>query len=302
MSNQRWLWMTMITTILIAVLFSGFMMTDDVYGIFRNPSGRQISIYYADREGKALLSAKYVPANFDALLLGPSSSVNWHPEIIQQGFGFRMYNESLEGGNSLEEKYLADQALKQGHFRVAMIVLFPTMISTHAYHDAVDKNSWTEGLGSINSITQLVMATMKAHHIPFRKEEARPDGSHEMRHPGGMEPNPNIDFGVDPVGLHNLKTLTSELQQHGIKIVYIVPPIYEAVYQQHSAEFAAFQENMMHELAAGPLIDLNGPEYKMFRSDTANYRDDFHLSTKGAIEISEVLHGRLEDILHVEPS
>ena len=293
MSHRRWLVMTLLTMVGVAAVGVATMLATDVYGLFRQPTGRRIPIFYADRNAKFLLSQRYVPTNFNGLLIGPSSSMNWDLKTITQGLGVRLYNESLEGGNATEEKLLAEQALKQGSYRLALVVLYPTMVSTHTYEDGVDKTRWTEALGSLDAFVQTALAEMNMHHISFPDKHPTDDGSHEMPYTHRIHPDVVIHYTVDPTGLQNLQTLTSELQARGIQIVYVVPTLYEPMLEKNWAYLQTFKENIRSVLPPGEFIDLNGPEYKDFRSNPSNYIDGFHVTPQGALGTSEILNARL---------
>jgi hypothetical protein len=297
MTTRRWIVTTVTVVLLLVSVDVAVLATMDVYGILRNPRGRSLPVYYADRMGKFLLNSSYVPANFDALLIGPSSSVNWEPEVVTQGTGLRMYNESLEGGNASEEKLLVDQALVKGHFRLAIVLLYPTMITSHEYHDGIDKVRWTEALGSLDSYLQVLLSEMTSHRIILTsKQHASGDGSHEMRNPNAVLAAQAIDFTVDPAGVNNLKALVNELRNHGVKLVYVVPTVYEAVLECNQAPFSHFIASMQAILPPAPLIDLTTPEYKDFRSNPSNYIDVFHVTPEGAWGISTILNARFRKL------
>ena len=65
-------------------------------------------------KAKYLVNERYVPANFDGSIIGPSSSANWDVSSLA---GARIYNESIPGGNAAEEQMLVKRALDKGHFK-----------------------------------------------------------------------------------------------------------------------------------------------------------------------------------------
>src|SRR5450756_634004 len=142
-------WMMRTAAVIAAVLSLNFAVAIlmDPYGLFRDSHGRQLTVAFAGRKAKFLLSKRYVPANFDALLIGPSSSENWDPASIPD---FKTYNESILGSNVFEEKRIVDQALPRGHFKLAICILYPTMTTNHAVNDGLDAVSTAEALGSIH--------------------------------------------------------------------------------------------------------------------------------------------------------
>src|SRR5438105_1431990 len=71
----------------------------DCYGLFREAQGRKIAVHSNDGTSKYLLSQRYVPANFDGLLVGSSVSASWDVSAIDG----RVYNASVNGGNISDE-------------------------------------------------------------------------------------------------------------------------------------------------------------------------------------------------------
>ena len=104
MSPPVWLAETIGAIVLLLLIVVLVNMSIDIYGIFRSTKGRHLVVYGDERIAKYLLSERYVPENFDSLLIGSSVSANWNTQGIDS---FRAYNESIEGGNIVEEKVIA---------------------------------------------------------------------------------------------------------------------------------------------------------------------------------------------------
>src|SRR5262245_23525468 len=68
----------------------------DICGLFRDTRGRRLPIYGSEHRGKYLLNTRYVPENFEAVLLGSSVTSNWNMAGLTAYAG---YNESTDGGN-----------------------------------------------------------------------------------------------------------------------------------------------------------------------------------------------------------
>jgi hypothetical protein len=88
MTNRGWL---IFTTLGIVGLFGANLLLSyalDVYGILRDPHGRSLATSGLhipttdDRISKYLLNQRYVPSNFDGLLIGSSTTGNWNPDLI----------------------------------------------------------------------------------------------------------------------------------------------------------------------------------------------------------------------------
>lgn len=154
MANRRWLIITVLGV--IGLFCANFLLSYglDVYGILRDPHGRRLASSGLhvpstdDRISKYMLNQRYVPSNFDGLLIGSSTTSNWNPDSIH---GYHIYNESLAAGNAAEEKILVDQALRTGHFKLAICVLSPYVVGSHALKEGLGQVRLREVLGSINS-------------------------------------------------------------------------------------------------------------------------------------------------------
>jgi hypothetical protein len=295
MSSRRWILLAFAIVLGIAAASAVAMILTDEFGVFRNPAGRQLPVYYAERAGKYLLSAAYVPANFDALLIGPSMSLNWRPSPITRGTGLRMYNESIEGGNATEEKLIVERALPRGHFRVALVVLYPRFVVSHDYQEGLDHVRWTEALGSVDIYAQTILAELTTHHaILTSKQDASPDGSRFLRY-AATKFTPNDEVGKpDPVAVHDLVALARELEERKVRLVYVLPPICEPLLAMNEPGMARFAAQMKSILPRGSLIDLQGPEYRSLRAEES-FLDGVHLTSDGSILVSDILNVRLRE-------
>jgi hypothetical protein len=270
----------------------------DVYGVMRNPRGRSLATSGLhvpstdDRVSKYLLNLRYVPSNFDGILIGTSSTGNWTPGLID---GYRIYNESLAAGNATEEKILVEQALPTSHFRVALCVLSPYMVGSHALKEGLGEVRRREVLGSINSFGEEGAKALAALHL--QKNTFFPDGSRELFVPTQIEDLPANFFQIDPQAVADYRSLIQTLQARGIRVVYVLPPLYKPLYNAHRVQFQQFLQLMQTELPEAPLIDFTAPEYEVYNNDIQNFSDGMHMSPIGAVKISEILDRKLEFLL-----
>ena len=91
MSPQRWLVGLLAGLALVLALHFVLLWRLDVYGLYRDPHGRRLTTATRERKAKFLLNGRYVPANFDALVVGGASSVYVQPVPLGM---YRVYNES----------------------------------------------------------------------------------------------------------------------------------------------------------------------------------------------------------------
>jgi hypothetical protein len=267
----------------------------DVFGILRNPKGRSLITSRRERKAKYLLNQAYVPANFDALVVGSSASVNWPMSNLT---GYRFYNESLEGGNGSEERKLVDYALEHGHYRVALIGLYPQITHIHEFEDGLDQAKPAEALGSLDAYD--IQSEILMQRFMHREPRFYPDGSHDL--PSGIfrltKPgDPKLDVAQDPRAVADYRGLVEDLIAHGVRIIYFYYPLLESNYQYNHEEMARYVQSVAQNMPSEPFIDFNSPEYVSFRSDVGNYVDGIHLSRKGAETLSRLLDQRIHVIL-----
>ena len=103
----------------IAAVVVPFNMYVDVYGIFRPAHGRRLPLYGEERLAKYLHTFRYIPENFDGVLLGSSVSDNLETDRLG---GYRIYNASINGGNVEDVKPLAENLFRRGELRVDRVV------------------------------------------------------------------------------------------------------------------------------------------------------------------------------------
>src|ERR1700758_724776 len=108
MTGRSWIIITIASTLTAVGIAAAMAYAIDPYGVFRNPRGRKLAIYFSPRKSKFFLNQRYVPSNFDGLIVGASSSGNWEAPYLS---GARIYNESLFGANAVEERIIVNQAL-----------------------------------------------------------------------------------------------------------------------------------------------------------------------------------------------
>ncbi len=268
MTNHRWISLTSAAIATVVACTVAFCYWTDCYGLLRDPRGRKLSIYCADRKAKFLLSKRYVPANFDGLILGPSSSSNWDLSNLP---GVRLYNESVLGANAAEESRIAEQALGKGRIRIAICILTPKMTSSHAMNDGLDTVTSREALGSIHVFINNAATGLLAMHVRIGKNQAPPNGARPIQDTGRAATVlfANSYYAIDPVALGNYRNVVVSLQRQGASIVYVVPPMYEPCFELNRAGLAAYLGLMIRDMPSAPILDFTSPAYAALRSDPA---------------------------------
>ena len=293
----------LITAAIVAVCVAIFVALDE-FGLFRSANGRMIGIYTSERTAKYFLSMRYVPENFDAILVGPSLS----DQVDTQGISaYRMYNLSLLGGNAVELNILVQNVLKRKPPKAVIICLDPFIVRSSGLYDArmTPRIRWTAlgstfmieyyvkkikkqlsgkkelfeyteyGAATINELPKEIVAKLIADGAAaYRKEQA--------------------PFTIDQRALEGLADLVSSARRSGARIyAYYYPhpePIYEALHDQH-ASFKQLVAPLFRP--EDQFIDFGASRYKAFRENPANYVDAAHISRQGAAFLASELNNML---------
>jgi hypothetical protein len=283
----------------------------DPYGLF-GVGDRPIPVYDNERLSKYLLSYRYIPARFDALLIGPSVSANLDPALIP---GLKLYNGSLDGANACELAILARNVMSRGRPSHLFIAVTPIVLRSHEMETrALQPEQLSVALGSLD-LAKAVWVSIrvprqdlridpKGYTKPVQASKARVEQSIErfLREHGSGQAASEY-WHIDPRALECLAQVVGEAHQRSIKVVGFFPPIPAPIYQTCQARHRTFKTRALS--CFGPtdtVIDFNEDQYARLRSDLDNFTDSVHLSAAGAKVVTETIGGaRLEGPKRAEP-
>ncbi len=297
MTARAWLIQTVASILAFSVAVILTNVAIDIYGLFRNSQGRHLAVYGDERIAKYLLSERYAPDNFDAVLIGSSVSANWNTGRIDC---LRVYNESLNGGNIVEEKTIADQALASQRIKVAIVVIHPYLTSSHDFETV--RLTPRENFAALGSESLL---EAYEDEVRVRLHHGTPDCDEFGTHDFGDAPKilnatlrkmmaPGADFDVDQIALSAHRALVNELHAAQVRIVYVIPPISQALLVSKDQAFAHYMKLMLQGKPDQELvIDFLSDEFLEFRKNGANFTDGVHLSSQAARTIVAVINDRL---------
>jgi hypothetical protein len=282
--------------LILAVLFGaaalvGASVGFDHYGLFREVRGVPRQVYRGERTTKYLLARRYVPANFDALMVGASISANWNTKLVPSP---RIYNASISGANLSEEKLIADQVIEHGNLKWLVICLHPYLTMTHGRKtEYMAPHEYWSALGSVDLLLaegskQLVgLGILADGHNEFGDSNYAPnidlasakrsmDEYVALRKRSGR-PHPN--FNVAKGAFEELAELARSAQQRGAKLAVVFPPVYLERFEVERADWEGYWRKARAILPANThYLNFNGPEFDAERSDLANFKDSGHLS------------------------
>ncbi len=267
----------------------------DIYGLFRPAAGRQISIYGEERIAKYLHSFRYIPENFDGVLLGSSASDN----LDTSGFhSHRIYNASINGGNVEDVRPIADNVLASSSLRLVLICIHRYLTQDHVRKtDFMTTQEYWGALGSPQLLTAYIsrmaihFGVTQAHHDSWGTDHfdayADPNGSApiirkavaDIQHGSKAVEN----YQIDPVAFNELRNLLVEARRPWRRLVVYYPPVPAPILELRSDALARYHAAIQTILRPGDVVvDFNTPAYAAFRADSRNYIDYSHLSKRGA--------------------
>jgi hypothetical protein len=292
-SSRNWLIATILTTLLLASLGIIANAAADIYGLFREPTHRSLSIYGDERLAKYLLSTRYVQANFDGALIGTSASSNWNTGRMQS---LRLYNESLNGGNIVEERAILGQLLLRPGLKAVVLVVHPYITLSHDFKTVTlsPREVWG-ALGSKN----LLEAYKSVINIRLGREpqlfdaagtESYGEGTKMLNEHLRVMMRPGAEFAIDPIALSSYRDVVATLHAKRIPIAFVIPPTSEPILASKRAEFARYAATMLAErLPDDPVLDFNDDEFEPLRKDLSQFADGVHLRDSAAAKLTRLI-------------
>ncbi len=308
LSSKRFFISSLAATLAMLTFLVGANILIDNYSLFGSARGKRISIYFNARLEKNILSLRYIPDNFNALLIGPSTSFNVNTERFRP---LQIYNLSILGGTITEIKALVDNYLTQRAPRLVVICMYPYMLRQHGMKTSYISSSTVYGaLGSIDILKRYVIAAYQeltdqelynefGYHV---YEEVPLEQTLELIQEKAGDPEyTQRELSIDPLAWQDYLDLIAELEDGNTKIIQYYHPIPRPIYLKHRAFFDNYLDMVTAVLPEGSItVDFNTPKFEYFTTQLDNFQDDCHLSGKGAVLMEKMLHEVLAE--HVSSS
>jgi hypothetical protein len=279
----------LIFSFVLAAAFVLFNVCMDEFGLFGKVKGRHIRIFTTEKTTKYLLSYRYIPENFDALLIGPSLSDHLDTRKIK---GYRVYNLSLQAGNVSELKPSVENVLNRGKVRLLIICLNPYLTRDAVLRDKrLRQESRYTVLGSTFNFkfyNDMIKAMLNPKHDSFA--ESWSGYSLPIRNVFSVEAAID-DFAakakqvhpINPTSFAQLKELIQLARERGAYIFAYYHPMPFKVFNASEPSFRSYQLQINTLFDGRDLVwDFNTHAYDAFRKNPANYIDHGHLSVAGA--------------------
>jgi hypothetical protein len=300
--GRRFVARTLILVVSIAAVVATLNWRINMYGVFGDAQGESRTVIGNERQTKYLFSYNYIPANFDALLVGSSIASNIDTSKIH---GVRMYNTALSGGNITEERLIAENALRRGHFRLLVVCLNPYLVLTHGRKaGGMSPGDFWGALGSTDLMSTYLGSIVIRRGWAHQRFTA--DGMQDILdfqrpvEPLKSAPNeavPTINaaidrskFVLDGTALSELAELVQVARARDAAVVWVFAPVYLPTYTMRRVGYQDFENRIRTIAKTGErVIDFNDGSFTGLTAQPNSFSDGVHLSNDAALEVARTL-------------
>jgi hypothetical protein len=297
---MRFVALTLIASFVAAALVAAVNWHLNVYGVFGDAHGSRHTVIANERQTKYLYSFNYIPANFDALLVGSSVASNIDTSKIG---GLRMYNAALSGGNISEERLIAENALRRGHFRLLLICLNPYLLGTHGRKaGGMSPDDLLGALGSTDLISTYIGALAIGRGWAYQRFNA--EGAQDIAEfagpvagevpaQGAQVRAHDAAFTIDETAWGELVDLVTLARIGGATVVWMFPPVYLPTYQAQYRGYVDFEARIRALAGAELVVNFNDSSFEALTGNSKSFLDGVHLSKGAARTVTQALDGLL---------
>jgi hypothetical protein len=290
-TGKKFLVRVMVMFVLLAAVSIFIHVGFDIYGLFRPVEGRRLQVYHNERISKYLLSHRYIPQEFNTVILGTSLSDNLDVTPYHvAGSSLTIYNASMMGANISEVATVGKQLVERGIRNVIFCV------SPYQMKNSGAKEVELNGLIRRSGIAphQYPAVHINEYGVNFFTERYRVKDVRQriLEVRGKLKGQP---FVIDSTALRDFSSLLQSFSEHDVKLMIYFHPVPQELYESQEAEYERFRLLVTSIAPADArTINFNGSGYDWFRKDYSNYIDNGHLSEKGQSIIMKILHDEFQ--------
>jgi hypothetical protein len=293
---RRFVMQSLLICFFVIVVFGAFNYYRDEFGLFRDVEGRKIRIYTSERVVKYLLSFRYIPINYNGIIVGPSLSDEFDPSKLDR---YKIYNLSIAGGNISQVRLCAENVIRRGNIKLLIVCLDPFLtresglndrrlaprmcwsvlgstFTFRYYWDKVERTLFPQKdtfADSYDGKCNLAKKNMQKHLDPATEINAFADSIVQTK----------AKLTIDPRAFDELAELLRMARQNNVRIFAFYYPQPAKVTRAWNGQYRQYQEKIDTLFTPrDTLCDFNSDAYRAFREDYTNYSDQGHLSIKGA--------------------
>lgn len=299
--------------VLLGAGFTALNYAANDFGLWRHRDS--VRIWALEKTSKYLLAHRYVPENFEAIMIGSSVSANLDTRKIE---GYRVYNLSMSGGNITETGAAAQKYLEApGEKSLLIVSLYPYLTKNSGMKSfQIDEG---EVIGSLFSMIPINIWLAKIQHyagIGGKALEQSEAGWNYFDLPRNIRKTDDMAAAlrreleerkkkpdaapakaqIDPVAVAELDALLKLARSKGVRIAAYYHPQFGPKFDLEAVtgEWADYRAAMEKIFAPGEIIlNMNGPEYAALRNDPDAYYDGSHLTQRGAGQVLQALNRAL---------
>lgn len=315
LNHRQYIGLVLALAVFCGGVFAAVNVAANDFGLWRSTD--QARIWELEKTSKYLFAHRYIPENFDSVLVGSSVSDNLDTRQID---GFKIYNLSMAGGNITEVGAAAREFIKrEDNPGIFIVNLYPylTRDTGRKSFQIHEKEYW----GSLYSLVPVAVWVRKLQHragmMHGAFDESEWGWNHitaRFNHPpfeehkqamaalladyrSGKKTTPKPRQIIDPQAYEELGLLLEQARKAGFDVIGFYHPVHVWKFRvmQASGEWDYFTARMDKLFAPGePVWNFNAPDYDYIRAHEENYVDT-HLSAQGASLVVEALEDKLKD-------
>lgn len=299
---------------MLVISFIAYNYYADDFGLWRQHEKRRV--WTESVSSKYLMSIKYVPENYDNIIIGPSVSEILDPGRIQSA-GF--YNLSSAGANIQKQqpaiKAYFDSAKPGG---ILLVTLYPYFVNHHKpIRDSVFEKPFQSTLFSLFPIQVIVSklqnALLKTDNVYDESHNGRGKISNwkihvnkkldsyldklSKRRSAYIESNGASEkpFTVNDDSVAQLRATIEMAKENEFEVIAYYYPLnkWDFEFRNLTGDWARFRQAMDTVFnKSDVVIDFNVDEFDYIRAEKSNYRDT-HMTEQGARLLEQALDKQL---------
>ena len=284
--------------------FIGFNVAIDEFGLHRTTKAGELRIWTYNRATKYLFSLKHIPENYEAILIGSSSSATMlDTRKISKSL---TYNLSMNGANICEVAPAAFNAIQKGKLRYLIICLDPYLTKdSHMKTGELSPGLVPSTYGSLFTI-RLYCSKLLFTAFPqwdmyrdswngYRLTES--SGSVSIEDIERTAAELRLETGsliIDSIALTCLQNTLDAARAKGISIIAYHHPVPDQIFKAGSKRYLEYRK-VMNALFTDEdvVLDLNVQGHIYLTGDSTNYHDSIHLTRKGGNAVLSALEAAM---------
>ena len=306
MTSKRFILLSLTLVALATLLVVGFNFSMNEFGLYGDVKAGERRVWTYNRATKYLLSLNYIPKNFDAILIGSSSSaVMLDTRQIKSA---TTYNLSMNGANICEVAPAALNALEKGKMRFLVICLNPYLTKNSMMKTSeLSPHLLTSTYGSLFVVR---LYAYKFLYTLFPEiDQYRDSWWGYMFHNRGKSiltqesidrsvasaPSSATPFIVDPNATQCLNSILETARRKGTTILAYYHPELKKLFDLDRAMYQDYQKQMQKLFLPGEtLIDFNSSKYDSLTEDISLFHDTAHLTKKGGDAVLKAIDEEMQ--------